>query len=62
MTLNEAKKIRTGTELAHCRKGKAIARGPLCGETVWIDVPEDALAPDIPYNAHISALEFSNED
>lgn len=66
MEMPEALKIRTGTAMTHTRFGRVVARGPVhsseaWGETVWIDTPESALAPDIPYNAHISQLEFIDQ-
>lgn len=58
MTLKEAGELRTGDELLHARYGRAVVRGPVNEDmqTIWIDTPDNALCPDLPYNAHISQL------
>ena len=63
MTRTQAEAIRTGTVMHHARFGRVVARGSVSysstwGSMVWVDTPESSLAPDIPYNAHISQLEF----
>jgi hypothetical protein len=64
MNEDAARAIQKGTPLMHTRFGRVTARGPIhlstvWGAMVWIDTPECPIAPDRPYNAHISQLEFA---